>query len=130
MASSSGVLGMMNFTLTAKAWVLVTEESSIEERSLSPDDFEGFLDDLNDALVLQGAGDITVGASLRDGAVELSFSIDGANLIDAQTRASQLFSVAYALAVDRTDRRLAGRGARVEMRSLDTHTEATALLSA
>jgi hypothetical protein len=130
LAGSPGVLGIVNVTLTARAWFIVTDESSVTKRTLSPDDLERFLDDLNDALVLQVVGDVTVGASLRDGWIEVAFSLDGASLIDAQTRATYLFGMAYALAVDRTDRRLAGRGGRVEMRSLDTHTEATALVGA
>jgi hypothetical protein len=92
------------------------------------------LDDLNDALLVQGVGDMAVGASLRDGWAETSFTMDAANVFEAQQRGIAHLSMANAVATDRMKHRLAGtlrdRSAGLEMRSLDTHTEATTLVSA
>jgi hypothetical protein len=75
---------------------------------LTPDDYEVFLDGLNDSLYIQGADDVSVGGSLTRGDIEVSFSVEAAALSEAHLRSLEIISVASTSAVSAMAERLSG----------------------
>jgi hypothetical protein len=82
----------MRFTATFQGRIGITKSSSSVDRTLSEDDFEFVLDSFSDALNLQpGLENLSVGASLQAGELEVTFVVDAANLVDAQQAAMSVF---------------------------------------
>jgi hypothetical protein len=102
------VLGIMRFTADMSGHVQIAAESSATLGVLTPDDYEVFLDALNDSLYLQGAEDVTIGAALARGDIEVSFSVEADSLAQAHHRALEIFSIANGTAVAEMGQRLAG----------------------
>jgi hypothetical protein len=98
----------MRFSANMSGHVQIAAESSASLGVLTPDDYEVFLDSLNDSLHLQGAEDVTIGAALARGDIEVSFSIEADSLAQAHQRALEVFSVANGAAVAEMAVRLAG----------------------
>lgn len=112
MASSKGVLAVMKWTMNAQGNVKITPSSSPSSRTLAEDDFEFLLDALNDALVIvEGITDVSVGASLALGTLEVTFSLNADNLLTAQQAALDIFGTVNTVATQQMDERL---GRRVE----------------
>ena len=88
--------------------VQIAAESSAALGVLTPDDYEIFLDALNDSLFLQGAEDVTIGAALANGDIDVSFSVEADSLAQAHQRALEIFGVANGSAVAEMAQRLAG----------------------
>ena len=100
----------MNFTADIHAGVLIAKRSSQAERVLSEDDFEYMVDRIAEALDVQkGIANLSVGATIREGSFEITFTIDAKNYAEANTRAIEIFNTAHAYALSHLAERL-GQG--------------------
>ena len=107
MAPTNRVLGSMRFTAEMMGHVQIAAESSPVLGILTADDYEVFLDALNDSLFLQGAADVTIGAALASGDIEVSFSVEAESLAQAHQRALEIFGIANRTAIAEMAQRLA-----------------------
>ena len=98
----------MNFTAQVRATVKISDATSPERRLLSVEDFELFVDEITEALELSGeAGNVTLGASLAQGWLEASYSVEAPDIWEAQTKAMRLMETAQTVAARTVGRRLA-----------------------
>jgi len=118
----------MRYTATFHGMVKITKSSSAVNRTLSEEDFEFMLDSLNDALSLHsGLENLSVGASLHRGELEVTFVVDAADLMEAQQAALEAFNEANTVAVQG----LAGRiGSQLSPEWTSSHTDLVELIPA
>jgi hypothetical protein len=122
------VLAAMRYTATFHGMVKITESSSAVDRTLSEGDFEFMLDSLNDALSLHsGLENLSVGASLQSGELEVTFVVEATDLVDAQRAALEAFNEANTVAAQG----LAGRiGSQLSPEWTSSHTDLAQLIPA
>ena len=98
----------MRFTATMRGHVGIANQSSAELGMLTPDDYERFLDALNDSLFTQEVEDVTIGGSLIRGDIEVSFSVEADVLASAHQRAIAVINIANTDAVAKVAMQLTG----------------------
>lgn len=118
----------MKFTATFQGRIGITKSSSSVDRTLSEGDFEFMLDSFSDALDLQpGLENLSVGAILQAGKLEVTFVVDAAYLVEAQKAALSAFNEANVV----TAARLANRiGGPLNLEWASSHTNLTDLVTA
>ena len=98
----------MRFTATLRGHVEIEAQSSAHRGVLTPDDYEAFLDALNDSLYLQEVDDVTIGGSLTKGDIEVSFSVEANVLAEAHQRSIEVINIANVAAISAMAQRLSG----------------------
>ena len=100
----------MRFTTTFRGKIRIAKSSSTVDRSLSDDDFEFLLDSISDVLnSYPGLENLSVGASLQAGELEVTFVVDAANLVAAQQGALSVFNKANVAVTARLANRIGGQ---------------------
>jgi hypothetical protein len=128
MVPQAEVLAAMRFTATFQGRIGITESSSSVDRTLSEDDFEFMLDSFSDALNSHpGLENLSVGASLQAGELEITFVVDADNLVEAQQAALSVFNEANIVATARLANRIGGQ---LNPDWTSSHTDLTELISA
>jgi len=100
----------VNFTTDIRATVVIGELSSQTDRVLSETDFEFMVDCIADALeVEKEIGNLSVGATIRTGEFEVTFTLDAGDFGDANARSVRIFNTAHAYALQMLAERLGQR---------------------
>ncbi len=89
----------LTWTGTFSGKVHIAEQPSASDRTLTPEDLESMLDSMMDSLmVMPGVENVSAGAALASGTIEVTFSMNASSLGEAQSLILNAFTVANTVA--------------------------------